>query len=131
MQGRNSNVDTDFTAKLVDVYPPNEHYPEGYHLNLCDSIIRARYRTGFERAEPLEPGRVSGVRIKLPPTSNLFTKGHRIRLDIASSNFPRFDVNPNTGEPMGRHTHTVKALNTVYLDRSRPSHVVLPIIPEV
>ena len=61
----------------------------------------------------------------------LVDRGHGIRLDIASSNFPRFDVNPNTGEPMGRHTHTVKALNTLYLDRSRPSHIVLPIIPEV
>ena len=94
-----SAVDTDFTAKLVDVYPPYEDYPEGYHLNLCDSIIRARYRSGFERAELMEPGRVSEVRITLPPTSNLFTKGHRIRLDIASSNFPRFDVNPNTASP--------------------------------
>jgi putative CocE/NonD family hydrolase len=124
-----SAVDTDFTAKLLDVYPPSEDYPNGYHLNLCDSIIRARYRNGFERAELMEPGQVYEVRIALPPISNLFKAGHRIRLDIASSNFPRFDVNPNTGEPMGRHTHTVKARNTVYLDRARPSQMVLPMVP--
>ena len=69
------------------------------------------------------------VRIPLPPVSNLFKAGHRIRLDIASSNFPKFDVNPNTGEPMGRHTRTEQARNTVYADSARPSHVVLPIIP--
>ena len=76
----------------------------------------------------MEPGRVYRVRIALPPTSNLFKAGHRIRIDIASSNFPRFDVNPNTGEPMGRHTRTVEARNTVYTDRDHPSHVVLPIV---
>ena len=77
----------------------------------------------------MTPGDVYAVKIDLPPTSNLFKRGHRIRVDISSSNFPRFDVNPNTGEPVGRHTHSVVARNTVYLDRSRPSHVVLPIIP--
>ena len=124
-----SAVDTDFTAKLLDVYPPSEDYPDGYHLNLADSIIRARYRNGFERAEMMEPGKEYRVRIPLPPISNLFRAGHRIRLDIASSNFPKFDVNPNTGEPMGRHTRTVEARNTVYMDSDRPSHVVLSIIP--
>ena len=94
-----SAVDTDFTAKLLDVYPPSEDYPDGYHLNLVDSILRARYRNGFERAELMQPGEVYRVRIPLPPISNLFKTGHRIRLDIASSNFPKFDVNPNTGEP--------------------------------
>ena len=69
------------------------------------------------------------VRIALPPTSNLFKVGHRIRLDIAGSNFPRFDVNPNTGESIGRHTHTLVAHNIVYLDRARPSQLILPIIP--
>ncbi len=124
-----SAVDTDFTAKLLDVYPPSEAFPEGYHLNLADSIIRARYRSGFERAEMMEPGGVYRVRVALPPVSNLFKAGHRIRLDVAGSNFPRFDVNPNTGEPMGRHTHTLKARNTVYLDRGRASHAALPIVP--
>ncbi|MBI3980088.1 MAG: CocE/NonD family hydrolase [Chloroflexi bacterium] len=124
-----SAVDTDFTAKLLDVYPPNEDYPGGYHLNLVDSIIRCRYRNGWERQELMTPGEVYRVQIALPPTSNRFQAGHRIRLDISGSSFPRFDVNPNTGEPMGRHTHTVVAHNTVHLDRAHPSHVVLPIIP--
>jgi putative CocE/NonD family hydrolase len=123
-----SAVDTDFTAKLIDVYPPNEDYPAGYHLNLVDSIIRSRYRDGWENAKLMEPGQVYGVEITLPPTSNLFNAGHRIRVDVSSSNFPRFDVNPNTGEPLGRHTHTVLARNTVYLDRARPSHIVLPVL---
>ena len=124
-----SAVDTDFTARLLDVYPPSEDYPDGYHLNLGDSIIRARYRNGFERAEMMEPGTVYRVGVSLQPISNLFKAGHRIRLDIASSNFPRFDVNPNTGEPMGRHTHTTKAQNSVYLDGDHPSHAILPVVP--
>jgi putative CocE/NonD family hydrolase len=77
----------------------------------------------------MQPGDVYAVTIELPPTSNLFARDHRIRLDISSSNFPRFDVNPNTGEPMGRHTHQVVARNTVYFDRARASHIQLPIIP--
>ncbi len=78
----------------------------------------------------MTPGEIYQVRIRLPPTSNLFAAGHRIRVDISSSNFPRFDLNPNTGEPMGRHTHTVVAHNTIHLDREHPSRVVLPIIPQ-
>jgi len=124
-----SAPDTDFTAKLVDVYPPSADYPEGYALNISDSIVRMRYHRSGERAELLEPGRVYEVTITLYPTSNLFVKGHRIRLDVSSSNFPRFDANPNTGEPLGRHRRTQVAENTVYHDRSRPSHVVLPIVP--
>ena len=124
-----SAVDTDFTARLLDIYPPSDDYPTGYHLNLTDSIIRTRYRNGFEKAELMEPGNVYEVEISLTPIGNLFKAGHRIRLDISSSNFPRFDVNPNTGEPLGRHTHTVVARNSVRLDRDRASEVVLPIIP--
>lgn len=123
--------DTDFTAKLIDVYPPNRDYPEGYHLNLTDSILRARFRNGFDREEFLTPGEIVLLSLDLAPTSNLFQKGHRIRVDISGSNFPRFDVNPNTGEPMGRHTHSVVAHNTVYCNSEYPSHVVLPIIPEL
>lgn len=124
-----SAVDTDFTAKLLDVYPPNEDYPGGYHMNLVDSIIRTRFRNGYECEELMEPGTVCPAQIELPPTSNLFQIGHRIRLDISSSNFPRFDVNPNTGEALGRHTHQIVARNVVYLDAAHPSHVILPIIP--
>jgi putative CocE/NonD family hydrolase len=124
-----SAVDTDFTAKLIDVHPANEDYPAGYAMNLCDAIIRCRYRNSFEKATFMEPGEVYAVTIKLPPTSNLFGAGHRIRVDISSSNFPRFDLNPNTGEPMGRHTHVKAAHNTVYLDAVHPSHIVLPMVP--
>ncbi|MBI4304855.1 MAG: CocE/NonD family hydrolase, partial [Chloroflexi bacterium] len=104
--------DTDFTVKLLDIYPPSADWPDGFHLPLCDSILRARFRNGFDHEEFMEPGKVHEITIPLPPVANLFVKGHRIRLDIASSNFPRFDINPNTGEPLGRHTHTVKAVNT-------------------
>jgi predicted acyl esterase len=123
-----SAVDTDFTAKLIDVYPPNEDYPQGYALNLTDSIMRARYRGSWSEAKLMEPGRIYPLTIALYPTSNLFKQGHRIRLDISSSNFPRFDVNPNTGEPIGQSRRTMVAENAVYHDRSHPSHIVLPVI---
>ena len=119
-----SAIDTDFTAKVVDVHPANEDYPEGFDMLLNDSIIRCRYREGFDREVFLEPGVPVPVTITLPPTSNLFDVGHRIRVDISSSNWPRLDVNPNTGEPMGRHTHQVVAEQTVYVDAERPSHIV-------
>jgi putative CocE/NonD family hydrolase len=124
-----SAVDTDFTAKLIDVYPPSEDYPEGYDLILCDSILRVRYREGFDREVLLEPGQVVPITITLPPTSNLFAAGHHIRLDVSSSNFPRLDRNPNTGEPVGRHTRMVVADQSVHADADHPSCVVLPIIP--
>ena len=119
-----SALDTDFTAKLIDVHPPNEDYPEGYDMLINDSIIRCRYRNGFEQEELMEPGTEYDVQILLPPTSNLFAAGHRIRIDVSSSNFPRLERNPNTGEPIGRHTHEVVAENTVHGGR-----VVLPVIP--
>ena len=118
-----SAVDTDFTAKLVDVYPPSEDYPEGYDLILNDSIIRTRFREGFDREVFLEPGVVVPVSILLPPTSNVFAQGHRIRIDVSSSNFPRLERNPNTGEPIGRHTHMVKAEQAVH-----GGTVTLPVI---
>jgi hypothetical protein len=124
-----SAPDTDFTAKLLDIHPPSAGWPEGFHLPLADSIIRARFREGFDAERFMTPGQVYQVEIELPPISNLFVRGHRIRLDISSSNFPRFDVNPSAGEPLGRHTHMVKAENTVFLDAARPSHVTLPVVP--
>ena len=124
-----SALDTDFTAKLVDVHPANEDYPDGYDMLLNDSVIRCRYREGFDREVLLEPDVPVPVTITLPPTSNTFDVGHRIRVDISSSNWPRLDVNPNTGEPIGRHTHQVVAEQTVYVDADRPSHIVLPVIP--
>jgi putative CocE/NonD family hydrolase len=89
-----STVDTDFIAKLLDVYAPSADYPEGYHLNLADSIIRCRFRDGYDKAELMEPVTAYEVRIDIPPTSNKFVAGHRIRVDVASSNFPKFDVKP-------------------------------------
>ena len=121
-------VDTDLTAKLLDVYPPSEDYPDGYHLNLSDSIIRTRYRQGFDRARMLTPGKTTCVRLFLPPTSNLFAAEHRIRLDIASSNFPKYDVNPGTGEPLGRHTHSVSCCNTLYMGPHWRSRIELPVV---
>ena len=124
-------VDTDFTAKLLDVYPPSDEYPEGFHLPLEDSIRRARFREGYDEEKFMELGEIYEVQIELPPVSNLFKKGHRIRLDVSSSNFPRFDVNPNTGEAIGRHTRSQVAINTVYSDAARPSYVVLPVVCNV
>ncbi len=123
-----SATDTDFTARLVDVYPPSPDVPEGFHMNIVDSILRARFREGFDAERLMEPGTIYPIEIVLPPTANLFAKGHRIRLDIASSNFPQFDVNPNTGEPLGRHTHTVRARNAVHFGAEHPSHIVLPLV---
>ncbi len=120
--------DTDFTAKLIDWQPPNADFPQGYAMNLTDSILRCRYRKSWEAPEPLTPGEVAEIVIEPPPTSNLFRRGHRIRLDISSSNFPHFDVNPNTGEPEGRALQRRIAVNTVHMNRLHPSHIVLPIL---
>ena len=124
-----SAVDTDFTAKLIDVYPPSEDYPEGYALNLTDGILRVKFRDSWERSELMTPDEVYQVEVRLLPISNLFVKGHRIRLDISSSNFPRFDVNGNTGENPGTSPVRITALNSVYHDEGRPSHVLLPVMP--
>lgn len=124
-----SAVDTDFTAKLIDLYPPNNDYPEGYAMNLADGIQRTHYRNGYVKPEMMKPGEIYPVTIELFPTSNLFKKGHRIRVDISSSDYPDYDPNPNTGEVyMSGHTGVV-AKNTIYHDKDHPSHIILPIIP--
>jgi putative CocE/NonD family hydrolase len=122
-------VDTDFTAKLLDVYPPSTDFPGGFDLNIGDGIVRARFRDSLKEEKLMEPGKVYPVTVKLYPTSNVFKKGHRIRVDISSSNFPRFDVNPNTGEPLAQHRRMETCVNTVYHDTDRPSQIVLPVIP--
>jgi putative CocE/NonD family hydrolase len=122
-------VDTDFTAKLIDVYPPSKDFPCGFEMNLTDGIIRARYRNSSQKQELMEPGKVYLFTIEPFGTANVFKKGHRIRIDISSSNFPKFDCNPNTGEPLGQNRRVVRADNTVYHDQARPSHVILPLIP--
>jgi putative CocE/NonD family hydrolase len=121
--------DTDFTAKLIDVYPPSEDYPSGFAMNITDGILRARYRKSWAHPEPLVPGETTVVEIDPFPTSNLFKRGHRIRIDISSSNFPHFDVNPNTGDPEGTGLTRQVARNTLFVDRARPSAVIVPIIP--
>ena len=118
-----SAVDTDWTAKLVDVHPC------GYARNLADGIVRARFRHGTSQAELLKPGAVEEYVIELGPTSNVFLAGHRIRLEISSSNFPHYDRNPNTGRAATSEEDMVPATQTIYHDARHPSHILLPIIP--
>ena len=115
--------DTDFTAKLVDVHP------DDYAVNLCDGIIRGRYRESTSTQRLLEPGEVYEFTIDLWPTSNVFMKGHRVRVEISSSNFPRFDRNPNTGNPFGRDAELRVAQQTVLHDVEHASHIILPVVP--
>ncbi len=117
-----SAPDTDFTAKLVDVHPG------GFDMNLTDGILRCRFRDSLLEEHLMEPGKVYPVTIRLYPTSNVFKKGHRIRVDISSSNFPRFDLNPNTGEPLNDNRRWASAVNTVLHDAEHPSHILLPIV---
>lgn len=120
-----SAADTDFTARLIDVYPLSEQWPDGYSLLLSEGILRMRYRNRQSKSELIEPGKVYEIEIEINPTSNLFKAGHRIRLDISSSSFPGYDVNPNTGEALGRHTHSVTATQTIFHNHTRPSQIVL------
>ena len=115
--------DTDFTARLMDVYP------DGRSMNLCEGVIRARYRDSFEHPSLMEPGTVYEFTISLEVTSNLFKRGHRIRLDLSSSNFPRIDRNPNTGHDFGVDAELRVAQQTVYHSRRYPSRLILPIVP--
>jgi putative CocE/NonD family hydrolase len=124
-----SAVDTDFTAKLIDVYPPSPAWPGGFDLNIGDGIQRLRFRESLQKEVLAEPGEIYPMTVKLYPTSNIFKRGHRLRVDISSSNFPRFDVNPNTGEPLNQHRRQVVAVNTLHHDADHPSHIVLPVIP--
>jgi len=115
--------DTDFTAKLVDVFP------DGHALNLTDGLLRLRYRESLEKAERAIPGKIYRVVVDAGVTSNVFRKGHSIRLEISSSNFPRFDRNPNTGGPIADEITLRKATQTVYHDHNHPSHLLLMTMP--
>ncbi|SNQ46703.1 Cocaine esterase [Frankia canadensis] len=119
-----SAVDTDFTAKLVDVFP------DGKAINLCDGILRARYRNSRAREELMKPGEVYEITVDLTATSNVFLPGHRIRLDVSSSNFPRYDRNTNTGGVIARETEEqmIPAINHIHHGPDHPSRLVLPII---
>lgn len=119
-----SAADTDFTAKLVDVYPC------GYARNVADGIVRARFRRGTHEEHPLTPGAIEEYTLDLGPTSTVFLAGHRLRLEISSSNFPRFERNPNTWHDVASEQEMVVAKQTIYHDAQHPSHIVLPIIPD-
>ena len=116
-------LDTDWTAKLSDVSP------DGYSKNLCDGIIRARFREGFEEPVLLTPNEVYRYEIDVSVTGNVFKRGNRIRVDVSSSNFPRFDRNMNTGNDPGMDTEMRVARQTIYHAREYPSHILLPVIP--
>ena len=116
-------LDTDWTTKLVDVSPT------GYAKNLCDGIIRARYRESLSVAKPLEPDTINEYTIEVGVTGNVFQKGHQIRVEISSSNFPRFDRNPNTGNEYGVDNELRTAQQRVYHSKAYPSHILLPVIP--
>jgi len=118
-----SAVDTDFTGKLVDVWP------DGFAQNLTEGILRARYRRSPDKPDFMNPGEVYKLNLDLWATSNVFLKGHKLRLEVSSSNFPRFDRNVNTGEDPGHATRWRKATNAVYHNREHPSALVLPVVP--
>ena len=123
LYANSSAVDTDFTGKLVDVWP------SGFAQNLTEGILRTRYRNSPEKPEFMNPGEVYKLAIDVWATSNVFKAGHRLRLEISSSNFPRFDRNLNTGEPAAFSSRMAKATNTIYHDREHPSAVTLPVVP--
>ncbi|MCC6486514.1 MAG: CocE/NonD family hydrolase, partial [Candidatus Hydrogenedentes bacterium] len=117
--------DTDFTAKLLDIYP------DGRAMGMLDGIQRVKYRKGFEKPDPLAPGTVVELEIDLWSISLIVNKGHRIGLQVSSSNYPRFELNPNTGADFPTEGGEMrKAANTVYLDKERPSALLLPVRPE-
>ncbi len=121
---KSTAVDTDFTAKLVDVWPT------GFAQNITDGILRMRYRDSREKPELMKPGEVYKITVDLWATSNVFQAGHRLRLEIASSNYPRFDRNLNTGDPDIAHaTKKVAATNTILHDKEHPSAIVLSVLP--
>jgi putative CocE/NonD family hydrolase len=117
-----SATDTDFTAKLVDVSP------DGRAVNLTDGILRLRYRASVEKPVLAKPGEIYRIEIEAGPTSALFHKGHLVRLEISSSNFPRFARNPNTGRSIAEEHEVRTARQTVYHDRKHPSHLLLPVM---
>ena len=123
MYASTDGLDTDWTAKLIDVSPT------GYAMNLCDGIIRARYRESRIEPKILDPGKVYRYEIEIGVTGNVFKRGHRIRFDVSSSNFPRFDRNPNTGHAIGKDVELRTATQSVEHSQQYPSHAILPIIP--
>jgi putative CocE/NonD family hydrolase len=107
--------DTDFTAKLIDVYPPSADYPDGYAMNITDGIFRMRYRKGWDREVRMKEGEIYSIRLEPFATANIFQAGHRLRVDISSSNYPHFDINPNTGAPEGHASEFRIARNRLHV----------------
>jgi len=118
-----SAVDTDFTGMLVDVWP------NGFAQNLTSGILRLRYRNSQEKPELANPGETYHITVDLWATSNVFLAGHKLRLEVSSSNFPRFDRNLNTGEEQARATRMIKATNVIFHDKAHPSALVVPVVP--
>jgi putative CocE/NonD family hydrolase len=116
--------DTDFSAKLVDVFPSGET------RNVTDGLLRLRYRDGLGKPVPARPGQVYPIKVDVGVTSMVFFTGHSIRLEVSSSNFPRFDRNPNTGRPVADEKVFRRAQQTVFHDSKRESHLLLPVVPE-
>ncbi|MGW4126094.1 CocE/NonD family hydrolase [Nocardia sp. NPDC004711] len=119
-----SGPDTDFVVRLIDVYPPSDSYPRGYDMLISDGIVRMRYRDDRVLEELAEPGEVYELDVELGPTANIFAVGHRLRIDVTSSSYPQYDVNPNTGRPMGDYTDIRVAHQTVFHDSTRPSRII-------
>jgi putative CocE/NonD family hydrolase len=124
LYAKSSAVDTDFTGKLVDVGP------DGFAQNLTEGIVRARYRESTSEAKPIKPGEIYRYEIDLWSTSDVFLKGHSIRLEVSSSNFPRFDRNLNTGKSAAQSAAMLKATNSVYHDSEHASELLLPVVPQ-
>jgi putative CocE/NonD family hydrolase len=122
LHGMSSAPDTDWVARLSDVSP------DGVSRNVCDGILRARYRDSRQHPSLLTPNQVYRYEVDLWATSNLFRAGHRIRVTVTSSNFPRFDRNLNTGGPCNEEARGRTAVNTLFHDAVRPSHIVLPVV---
>jgi putative CocE/NonD family hydrolase len=118
-----SAIDTDFTATMTDVYP------DGRAVHICEGIRGVRFRESLENPTPIDSGKVYRYTISLWETSNVFRKGHRIRLEVASSNFPRYARNQNTGAPFGSTAEIKTAEQTIYHDAQYPSRLILPVIP--
>ena len=116
-------TDTDWMIKLADVYPND------YAMPVSEGILRARFRSGPDKMKLLTPNQSYEYEIEMTGTANVFLPGHRIRVDITSSNFPQFDRNPNTGEPFGSSSKTRIAKQTIYHGAAGMSYILLPVVP--
>ena len=126
---RSNAPDTDLHVKLIDVYPPSADYPQGFAMNLSHGVLRLKFRNSWDRPTPLKPGETYQVEVRCFPTANRFAKGHRIRLDVQSSNFPLFDVNPQTGEDPVATQDWRLARNTLVLGGERASYLEVDVLP--